>query len=377
MKSVEEIYKEAFESTLKNISPSPISFNLIKDNKTLEYIIRPEEFISALKAKYTGSKPYFDKLNSHLNGLRHIVAAFASTPTAFTDAWNMKSEELSVTDVLALTRSGGHFQFNQLPGTGSMLYRTSYPKGLVWSKGTGIVKGFRHRTGGIYKDDDLNEMGIFTYATPTDAAGMMEYRFVEQFSKAFGIPTVFIITQWFKYNTPHEDDNNWLYMTAAAKVVSLKAESNSPIALQLISKDEALKHINNLSEAIQTKGLYKVRPPMPEHIRLGWSYDKIKGDKRKRLLSYARDNRLACPSAKCGHSSFLSLPDKEINVGHRISQNWNVQNFGVADVHHPYNLYLTCRACNISLSDKYPTELDEAINDMGTIGDWLMSGSLI
>jgi len=376
MKSIQEIYSLAYSKT-ENIIPSqPVNFKLEKDNKQQSYSIEPAKFHNALKSKYQNSTKYFDALSSHLHGISNIIAAFASTPTSFTDAWNMKSEELNKTDVLALTRSGGHFQFNQLLGTGSELYRTSYPKGLVWSKGSSIVKGFRHRTGGIYKEDNLNEMGVFTYATPTDAAGMMEYRFVEQFCEIIGIPMVYIITQWFKYNTPYEEQNNWLYMTGAAKVVSIEAKPNAPIKLQLISKDDALKNINTLADAIKTKGSYKVRPPMPEHIRLGWSYDKIKGEKRKRLINYAKVNRLTCPSSDCGHVSFTSLRDKDIHVSHRISQNWNVQNYGIADVNHPYNLYLSCGACNISLSDRYPTQLEEAINEMGTLGDWLMSGLL-
>ena len=61
-----------------------------------------------------------------------------------------------------------------------MLYQVGYPKGLVKSKGIGITKGFRHKTGGIYEEDSLNEMGVFKYATPTDSAGMIEYRMTER-----------------------------------------------------------------------------------------------------------------------------------------------------------------------------------------------------
>ncbi|TFH67529.1 hypothetical protein E3W66_08590 [Gammaproteobacteria bacterium LSUCC0057] len=376
MSTVSELFNEALDRTRAVIPMVNITFELEKEGKLQPYSISPEDFTKSLNAKYSNAENFLNALVTHLDGNRHIVAAFASTPTAFTDAWNMKSEELSVADVLALTKSGGHFQFNQLKGTGSMLYRTNYQRGLVWSKGLGIVKGFRHRTGGIYKEDSLNEMGVFTYATPTDAAGMMEYRFTEQFSEAIGIPMIYIITQWFKYSTPHEEENNWLYMTAAAKVVGTESKPNAPIKLQLISKDEAIKHLDNMSEAIATKGVYKVRPPMPEYLRLGWSYDKIKGEKRRMLLKYARENRLGCPSKECGHVSFSSLKDKDIHVGHRISQHWNAENHGVADVHHPYNLYLSCGACNISLSSRYPTDLDKAINEMGTIGDWLMGGLL-
>lgn len=128
---------------------------------------------------------FLNVFSNHLLGQKNIIAAFASTPTSFSDAWNMKSEELVAEDVLSLSKTGGHFQFNQIPygpdKSGSALYQNNYAKGLVHSKGTGLIKGFRHKTGGIYEADSLNEMGVFTYATPNNAAGMIEYRFAEKF----------------------------------------------------------------------------------------------------------------------------------------------------------------------------------------------------
>ena len=207
---------------------------------------------------------------------------------------------------------------------------------------------------------------------------MMEYRWAEQFSEKLGIPLVYVITQWFKYDTKFEPLNDWIYMTAVAKVKGLKNHPGDPIELQLINKDDALKIIDNLLDAVSAKGDLRVRPPMPLHMVLGWSYDKISKDTSKRtaVLDHAVRARLRCPGEKCGHVFFYSLPRKSIHIGHRISQNWNSKNTGVVDVHHPYNLYLSCDTCNTSLSDKYPTEIDELLDDLGTIGDWLMSGLL-
>ena len=114
---------------------------------------------------------------------------------------------------------------------------------------------------------------------------------------------------------------------------------------------------------------------MPEHLRLGWSYSKIKGDKRARLVSFAREKVLVVPE-QTAVAPFSKLKNSDIHIGHRISQHWNSQNVGVVDVHHPYNLYLSCAACNIALSAKYPTEIDKLIQENGTIGDWLMNGLL-
>ena len=49
----------------------------------------------------------------HLEGQKHLVY-FASTPISFSDAWNMKAEELTPEDVVSLSKAGGHFQFNQI-----------------------------------------------------------------------------------------------------------------------------------------------------------------------------------------------------------------------------------------------------------------------
>ena len=112
------------------------------------------------------------------------------------------------------------------------------------------------------------------------------------------------------------------------------------------------------------------------HLRLGWSYSKIKGNKRTKLISFARDMRLGCPGTDCGSVPFSKLKNSDVHIGHRISQHWNSQNVGVVDVHHPYNLYLSCAACNIALSAKYSTQIDKLIQADGTIGDWLMNGLL-
>jgi hypothetical protein len=384
MESITEIFESSVRDAGDTIPAEIFRFSQKNnDGKDKNYSIKPTDYKKSLQNKFGDFSRFSRVFTDHLLGQKNLVSAFASTPVSFSDAWNMKSEELIAEDVHALTKNGGHFQFNQIPNgvdqSGSALYQTGYAKGLVHSKGSGLTKGFRHKTGGIYEEDSLSEMGVFKYATPTDASGMMEYRFAEKFSKNLGIPLIYIITQWFRYDTKYETLNNWLYMTGVAKVVSDSQHPYDPIELQLINKDDALKIIENLLEAVQTKGDFRIRPPMPEHLRLGWSYNKISGDKKKRglLIDYAVKHNLRCPGDDCNHIFLKSLKPKDVHVGHRISQNWNSQNSGVADVHHPYNLYLSCATCNIKLSAKYPTEIDRLINDMGTIGDWLMKDLLV
>ena len=168
-------------------------------------------------------------------------------------------------------------------------------------------------------------------------------------------------------------------MTGIAKVVKTQDHPAKPIQLQLINREEAFRLLLAHEQLMSNNVDEKVRPPLPEHLRLGWSYEKIKANKKKRaaLIKYAQEQHYKCVGKLCGNVPFEKLEPNKIHIGHRISQHWNSQNSGVVDVHHPYNLYLSCDKCNISLQSKYPTEIDSAINKVGTIGDWLMHGDLI
>lgn len=395
--TVRELFKQAVTATDRAIPKQPVNFSQRAPNGTVkQYCLTEDAFRKALARKFADFDAFAERFTKHLLGQKNIVAAFASTPVSFSDAWNMQVDELSAEDVLSLSHAGGHFQFNQVasgragkkkdgPSTlsdparsGSLLYLTGQARGLVKSKGLGLTKGLRHKTGGIYEEDALSEMGVFTYASPTDAAGMMELRFAENFSRLLRTPLIYVITQWFRYVTECEEHNQWLYMTGIAKVVtkSRQRRPNAPIQLQLISKELAVAAIDNLLDALRIGGDYQVKPIMPDHLRLGWSYDKIASEpwKKKAIVDYAQQRNLRCPGTACHHQPFRGLKPREIHVGHRISQKWHRINVGVVDVHHPYNLYLSCHGCNTSLQDKYPAEIDEHIASLGTIGDWLMSG---
>lgn len=75
----------------------------------------------------------------------------------------------------------------------------------------------------------------------------------------------------------------------------------------------------------------------------------------------------------CNHALFRDLNQNDIAFGHIISQNWSTAFTFVLDkVHHPDNLYLTCKRCNSSLSDNFPDKLLKSeVTKQGTIGDWL------
>lgn len=376
MFTLKEAYNLALEKTYDSIPKRSYSFNSSVSNLTKT--IQSAEFKRAVQNKFGDFDKFQNETKLVIAQQKNIVAAFTSTPIAFANAWNMQVEELVASDVMSLAAAGGHFQFNQ-GIKGSKLYRTGFQHGLVKNQGGGLIIGFRHKTSGSYDEDNLSEMGVFTYATPEDASGMMEYRFHENFSELLGIPRLIILSQWFRYKTVLEDNNQWLYMTGIAKVVGTQDHPAKPIQLQLINREEAFRLLLAHEQLMTNNVNEKVRPPLPEHLRLGWSYEKIKANKKKRaaLIKYAQERHHKCVGKLCGHVPFEKLEPSKIHIGHRISQHWNSQNSGVVDVHHPYNLYLSCDKCNISLQSKYPTELDNAINTVGTIGDWLMQGDLL
>ncbi len=163
MKTLEDIFYMAVEKTIELIPTNNFEFEQVNnDGNVKKYNISPGQFEKATTNKFSNYQ-YFSKVFiDHLEGQKNIVAAFASTPVSFSDAWNMKSEELTAEDVVTLTKSGGHFQFNQIPyglnKSGSRLYQSGYARGLVKSFGSGLTKGFRHKTGGVYEADSLNEM---------------------------------------------------------------------------------------------------------------------------------------------------------------------------------------------------------------------------
>ena len=55
---------------------------------------------------------------------------------------------------------------------------------------------------------------------------------------------------------------------------------------------------------------------MPEYLKLGWSFDKISKDQKKRKLEidYALNNNLRCPGSGCNHILFKELTKSNVCV---------------------------------------------------------------
>ena len=116
-----------------------------------------------------------------------------------------------------------------------------------------------------------------------------------------------------------------------------------------------LNHLNNLL------GSMSIRNEEAQLIADG--YSKL-SDSKKAWID----------GSKCNGVKFQDLPNNEITFGHIIPQSWGTEYPHILKtIHHPDNLYLTCKSCNSSLNSNFPqTELKNKISKReGTIGDWL------
>lgn len=132
-------------------------------------------------------------------------------------------------------------------------------------------------------------------------------------------------------------------------------------------------------EKLEKKKVEKLSPnrkDLDEKIIKEWNYKKITTGKKGVIIkNWAKKSGLKCiDGSKCGSISFNDLPNNEITFGHIIPQSWGVEYpHMIKTIHHPDNLYLSCKSCNSSLNSNFPaTELKNKISKReGTIGDWL------
>lgn len=132
-------------------------------------------------------------------------------------------------------------------------------------------------------------------------------------------------------------------------------------------------------EELENKKIKKLSPnrkDLSDKIIKEWSYKRITtGSKSEIIKNWARKSGLECiDGSKCNGVKFQDLPNNEITFGHIIPQSWGTEYpHMLKTIHHPDNLYLTCKSCNSSLNSNFPqTELKNKISKReGTIGDWL------
>ena len=181
-----------------------------------------------------------------------------------------------------------------------------------------------------------------------------------------------------KENRPHHKaiDNlkyEYIYFKRAKKHISWSVNIRC-----LMFNSDGEKIDKALSE-LKTKKITKLtskRKELDSKIVLDWSYKKITSGKKGLLIKqWAKNTNLKClDGTKCGGEKFKNLDNSDITFGHIVPQSWGKEYpHMIKTIHHPDNLYLTCRSCNSSLNSDFPDPvLKKKISNLeGTVGDWL------
>ncbi len=362
-------FKEEVNKIQNGIRQVPIS-----GSESEEVDVTKSKVITALNliTKHKSIKDFSDSFQSHFNELSPSLV-LCSSPKSFRTAWGLRSKTLSVQDAEAVTNDGGQL----IPVNNNFRLLSCEQQGVVLGPHKKLVLAVRHSEGNY--DDSLDELGRFTYQPPRDVSGMLRYRWCQFLSKKLKIPFVLIVVMWFEYRL--SDKMNQLFVLSPAKIIdfdddlfNLNDSIHKPLKLQLIPRHEAISTIN-LIKTLNSENIdIDVRAELPDELSREWAYDKINtSEKGKQLKRWAQKNSKNCPGVKCNHILFREIKLSDIAFGHIVSQNWtSAFTFMLDKVHHPDNLYLTCKTCNSSLSNNFPDpELRKEIVKEGTIGDWL------
>ena len=314
---------------------------------------------------------YNDQFIENIMSIRSYLS-FCSTPKAFRTAWDLRSLELNSQDAEIILNQGGQFiPFNK----DSRVFKYEM-QGVLYDESKQFLKGIRHVEGNY--DDELDDLGHFTYQPPENMSGMLRYRIAERISEETSIPYVVLVIMWFKYKINNK--LNHVFTIAPAKIVSVNQSKDinknieKSLTLQLISRKEASSLINLFLSLHETSLDIEVRTELQSGLSREWSYDKVSSsNKGKKIKNWAKKTGKRCPGTVCNHRNFNDIPLSQIAFGHIVSQKWCKSFTYLLDkVNHPDNLYLTCNKCNSSLSDKFPEiKLRNSIVEFGTVGDWL------
>ena len=364
----------SFKEKASSISPGIRTVAI--DKNTRDEVEITSTKVDAALAKITkpkNIKMFCDNLQSHFSSLSPWLS-LCSSPKAFRTAWGLRSKVLSPQDAEAIINDGG-----QLVPVNLKSRILKYEEQGVLLSDKKLLLGVRHSEGNY--DDNLDELGRFIYQPPKNVSGMLQYRWAQHLSSELKIPYVLLAIMWFKYEI--DSNINHLFVLSPVKVINFKKDLvnlnstiQNPLELQLMQRNEATTIVNQIKSLNSNIQDIKIREPLDELISREWSYDKINSSKKGLSIKrWAQKNGHICPGEFCNHTNFRELKTSDIAFGHIISQNWSTAFTFVNDkVHHPDNLYLTCKRCNSSLSDSFPDKnLKKEIEKSGTIGDWLRS----
>jgi len=338
--------------------------------------IKPHHIKNALKNICPEGKANLvtQDLISHYSKLESLIP-YCSSPKAFRTAWGLRSDILNKYDADTIINEGGQI----IPINKQMRLFQTIQQGVELDDNKRFVAFVRHSEGNY--DDELDLEGRFTYQPPTDATGMLRYRWCQFLSGVLENNLVVIVVMWFKMIINKVE--KYVFVAAPAKIIEFENDLDNmgtslqnPLKLQIIDRHHVFNFVNLLLSLNKTKLEIKTRRELPESLSREWEYDRINNSKKGiQIKNWAKKLGKTCPGPLCNHVQFEKLPNKEIAFGHIISQDWTrAFTFLLDKKDHPDNLYLTCRRCNTSLLNNFPgPDLRNEImaENRGTIGDWL------
>jgi hypothetical protein len=362
-------FKSAVEQIKPGIRPVNISSthseNVEVTKKKIDTAYKLITQHNALHDLCNGVQSHFAEMSPSL--------VICSSPKGFRTAWGLRSKTLSIQDAEAISNDGGQL----VPVNNSSRLLSCEQQGLVLGPKKRLVLAVRHSDGNY--DDSLDELGRFIYQPPKDVTGMLRYRWCQFLSAKLGVPYVILVVMWFEYRL--NEKLNQMFVLAPAKIINfqddilnLDESIHKPLHLQIIQRSEANSALNIIKSLSNETIDIDVRTELPEGLAREWSYDKLNNtSKGRQIKKWAKSNGIKCPGELCNHQSFEEISLSDIAFGHIISQNWSTAFTFISDkVHHPDNLYLTCKRCNSSLSDSFPDKtLKREVTKQGTIGDWI------
>lgn len=321
---------------------------------------------------------FFEKVTNHFSLFERYLH-FSSTPSAFKKAWDLRTEQLLLRDADEIVSHGAQL-IPMIKGSGIFEYNM---KGLILSPMyDGFLLGVRHSEGNY--DDQLDDLGRFTYQPPEDLLGMLRYRFFEHLTYELKVPYILFVTMWFdlnnsvdlKYKDKLPKETNWVFVVCPVKVISYGhpgTDVNNPLTLQLITRKEASEIIAQYKGLSSKRLVLKFRPELRQSLAAEFSYEHVKSSKKgKAIKLWSQESGKKCPGC---NQAFQKFKLSDLTFGHIISQDWGGSfNFLVDKIHDPDNLYLSCRSCNSALNKYFPDrELQSKIASPfhGTIGDWI------
>lgn len=335
---------------------------------------------NALKKICPPSAEMFSKdLITHFQELQKFIP-FCSSTTSFQSSWELRSENLNKHTADRLVNEGA--QLIPENAISERIFPQIDERGVALGINRRLIAALRHSKGNY--DDRLSGLGVFSYQPPLNVPGMLRYRWCEFLSKKLKFSYVLIVVMRLKYEIS-EGKKIHIFIIAPGKIIqpgknlkNLSRTLKNPLQLQIVNRSEAYSSLNLLDSLDQSSLKIKIRQPLPEYLEERWAYGEINNSKRGKIIKkWYKENRKKCPGCE---KLFADLTDSKIAFGHIISRDWaSIYPHHQSSVHHPDNLYLTCKSCNSSLGNSFPNKNQTSQNDIeieGTIGDWVRKTQL-